>query len=1075
MVGVTAAGVPDAVGEAITEWLDDHEPVSRAAFDQIDSAFMRTVGKPARHPNYGINKHLRLADPVALGLFAHEHDLALAELDESGKWGDVMGVAHDDGWVPVLICMAGDVVTVADRMHRLYHALDDITPCQQCVIPDGGTVDDAELRERVERYVDTHPDADRSAVIEQLGLDSDEQAVVDEVLNAGETTADKHDSTITNNYLPAADAQQTTGTAAPVDEQCCLPQCHEPARHDHQDSLCERHQPGTSRTSAPPPEPDLELFADDQDSVSVDAGAFMHSGGMPDRSPNRSREGPRATGGPSLTKPTSALPLGQLDALPLRARRRAARERGRDWPTTDEAREQLRETLYQALRHEDDAVIDAPTALGKSYTVATTRWGARPDLTGGQPVVHLLPTRDARDEAATWAAEDGGDHFVLQARHEACPVAAGEHDPVDDPDDDDSPDVVITIDGEPASDWLARMCNDRQIPFSAAHRHLEQHNDQGLDELPCCEAGEYAGICDAFGQWEEYRNDDYPLVIGTHNFAHVPGLRLHTNMVIDEQVDFATDLTTDRVRRAVGAYLRAVDAPVSTWEAFITLVRGQDDLEAIADEARRNGLVPSEYRDQRLEDLEAALDCEPDREWYFECEAAHTLAPALARAIIHAETRANGRRVGKTVYEPPRLDANARDAAEWNRILVTVVLDEANEVRTVRVVPDLSLCRSVVGLDAFPSRPVWQVNTLPWLQRQRVLEPEERRQWRRYERGLRVVQVGEATRPLASGEYFDHKGVRALCEHLRDEYGERFRTAITAKSVADRLERIMDRVGVSYPALMHFGAEKSRNDFAAESIGLVEGCIDPGDDYVLDLLAELDCDADPERSDVPCDECGGDGCHACTGTGHKRAHGRGFVGPDADTARAILASVRESHTAQAAGRYARNPDDPDSHATVFVRTDALPVGFADVQVPGVEWVFADKQQGIVEVLRDADQPLSAQTIATRADCSREHVRQTLERLRREDHDQEAAVQRFEHAGDYGATLYAATGLPNAGVVNLAHDLDGAPTTTYRGSYTWALAIHDPDEREDAGDTPATAARRSTGRPDEGFDPPDPGG
>jgi len=38
--------------------------------------------------------------------------------------------------------------------------------------------------------------------------------------------------------------------------------------------------------------------------------------------------------------------------------------------------------------------------------------------------------------------------------------------------------------------------------------------------------------------------------------------------------------------------------------------------------------------------------------------------------------------------------------------------------------------------------------------------------------------------------------------------------------------------------------------------------------------------------------------------------GRGFVGVDANVAEAVLASVRENYTAQAAGRYARNTDGP---------------------------------------------------------------------------------------------------------------------------------------------------------------------
>lgn len=91
-----------------------------------------------------------------------------------------------------------------------------------------------------------------------------------------------------------------------------------------------------------------------------------------------------------------------------------------------------------------------------------------------------------------------------------------------------------------------------------------------------------------------------------------------------------------------------------------------------------------------------------------------------------------------------------------------------------------------------------------------------------------------------------------------------------------------------------------------------------------------------------------------------RARGRGFVGPDAEAAEALLASVREQHVAQAAGRYARNADDPEDRAVVFVRTDATPPGFADLQVPGVEWLPTDRQRAIVAELRSRPSATAAQ-------------------------------------------------------------------------------------------------------------------
>jgi hypothetical protein len=725
-------------------------------------------------------------------------------------------------------------------------------------------------------------------------------------------------------------------------------------------------------------------------------------------------------------RPTVATPLGQLEHLDHDDRRRAAQKRGLDWPTTREARDRLFATISEVMRQRDVRITDAPTALGKSFTVATTSWSSPQyeDVTGGKLVVHLQETRDARDESIQDAHEAGVDYFVLRARHEACPVAAGDHDPT--PDDVDSSGVEITIHGQPASEWLATQCDGKGIPFSVAHQHLADHNDQDV-ELPCCQgesttfdevAGDFddgePAQCPAIRQWDELRairdsaERNLDVVFATHNFLHVPSLRMRTNVVVDEQPDFAQDLTKDRVARAVTAYLQAIDAPVTNWESFVGLAR----YDGWGDDAGAE-----------REALQDALQMTPDREWYLDNDDAHTLAPALARAVFNAEPRGNARLVGKTPFEPPRLDAQVSEDDAWNREWVTVVMTEDNGLETVRCSPDVSQARSLVGLDAHPARPLWQVNVHPNIQPTKVLGPDERQLWRRYERGLRVVQVGDATRPLSGDralEWLGEDKLRTLLEELRDQYGADLRTAITTAQVEDRVHQLLADIDAPKPSTMHYGEEKSRNDFATERVGLINGCVDPGDDYVVDLLAELDLDAAPET--------------AVNGEGAEyRAPGREFVGDDADTAAAILASVRENHTAQAAGRYARNPDDLDSHATVFVRTDAMPTGFADVEVPGVEWVYSDLQEAIVEELRTSTSTRTARGIADAVGCSKEHVRSTLRRLAAMD-----TVQAFEGEGAHGATLYADNGLPNSGVVDLATTND-----PIQDSNTWSLAIRDP--------------------------------
>ncbi|MDY6776285.1 MAG: winged helix-turn-helix domain-containing protein, partial [Halobacteria archaeon] len=659
----------------------------------------------------------------------------------------------------------------------------------------------------------------------------------------------------------------------------------------------------------------------------------------------------------------------------------------------------------------------------KSYTAATQPWKGMRDVTGGSPVIQFHATTDARDDAFRVSDRNDIDATRLLGREEACPVAGGEYDIDPEADDEEHDhDPVPTPDGTPASEWFRTMCDGKGIPFSVAHSYLEDYvvENTDYDELPC--GGD---TCTAVTQWENVprkKDDDgntevsYDVVHATHQMSYVPGLVADSNLVFDERPDFSVDMSQDRVRQAVTAYLQQAGSPIRSYEGLIT--------------AWNNGQVAQGT-------VEEALEYEPDREWYFNDPDAHTLAPALARALYRTQADGErGRRRGKVPYNPPRLDKDARDEEGWDRVYVTVVLDDDNNLTNIRQTPDLGTTpRCVIGLDAHPSMPMWQLNAVPWITREEILNSEERRLWRRYERGLHVVQIGEATRPLSGDrakEWLSEDKLEVLFRHLKDEYGDGFGTAITTAQVENEVEEIMEDVGVEDPDLMHYGKEKSRNDFGDEEVGFVNGAMDPGDGYILDVIAELGLDARPERSDVDCDTCDGSGCHVCDNTGRKRAAGRGFVGDDAETAREILASVRENHVAQAAGRYARNPDDPDDTAVVFVRTDATPVDFVDEIVPGAR-VFGDKQKEIAEFLRDNPRS-TAREIADAVDVSKRHVLETLKELAEEE-----VVGVREGAADYGANSYrweskddAISGLAEIETTN----------SDVRDSNTWEFVILD---------------------------------
>jgi hypothetical protein len=697
----------------------------------------------------------------------------------------------------------------------------------------------------------------------------------------------------------------------------------------------------------------------------------------------------REPAGTNDGEPVSALPLGRLDALDHEEARRYAKNHGVEWPTTRQARNQLRDAVFREMRSESKTVIEAPTALGKSHTVASEAWTTRASTTGEHPVVQFHATRDARDEAAETSSKANVTYTRLLGRSEACDVAAGLHDPPTEEDDHDR--QVITLDGLPASEWFDKVCDGRGVPFSVAHQYLQETNDQAVD-MPCC--GGETSNCPAVAQWDGLpRNDDgvatHDVIHATHPFAYVPSLVNYTNVVFDECPDFGVDMPQDRIQRAVTAFLKEVGAPISTWEGFVSAARHDSD-----------GSSGSDYARERSETVSRIENDTPSRDWYLTDPDAHTLAPALARSIWRAlasESDVNGRYVGQSPHDPPRLDAAANDEDTWNRTWVTVVLDEDNRIQAVRHSPDLSGSRSVVGLDAHPTKHLWQRNTTPNIAQDRVLDTQEQALWRRYERGLTVVQVGDAARPLARAERMSEQKFTALASHLSDHYNGQFNSCITTAAAEPKAERLLEESGVSDPRTLHYGEEKSRNDFGDEDVGLVNGCMDPGDEYVINLLAECGLKAEPEMATADDGE-------------ETRAWGRGFVGPHDSEAAEILASVRENHVAQAAGRYARNADDPDDTAIVYVRTTALPDGFADLQVNGVEWVAGEKQRHIIKEMRDKESA-TTQEIAEEVEASERHVRDTLQTLA-----ENGLVECEEGEGAWGANLYhALAGLSGSSV------------------------------------------------------------
>jgi hypothetical protein len=536
-------------------------------------------------------------------------------------------------------------------------------------------------------------------------------------------------------------------------------------------------------------------------------------------------------------------------------------------PKTSSARDSLRELILNSIQSEDDVLIQAPTSLGKTYTVATLP--AKEDV--GQ-IVHLSKITDTRDEAFEESENAGLTVGKRRGINDLCSVADGKYD-----------DTVSTPEGMDASEWLAYLRDTKGASSWKAHEKLaDYHKKKTGRVLPCIRNDE------CLSESDQTDDDDAEkdIIHATLSFAYSPDLIEDKCVVFDERPSFERILDEADVTRyhaAITDFLREqTDSDYNIHQLFAAIKTDDIDVKS---------------------DLRFAFQNEVDEDRVLLPGSSHVNAPEIGMAMLSADELANGKYRG-----------------EYGG--VTVVFDE-EELLGLCIKPDLSGAKSVICLDAHPKKSLWEMNLGVGLDEERLFNKEEAVKWRTQERGLCVVRVSDNKRPLTAGWWNeqninDEEKSNRLIEKLSYEWGTDFGTAITAKAVVEDVNDMMEGAGIDDPTVINYGAQKGKNDFGGERIGLLIGCIEKED-------------GDAETEATLC------GSEASISRTEDSPDSRDIEGEPEDVKilREVIHSTREENVAQSAGRYARSPDDPDSRAIVFVWTEKIPSSMVDYVAGGV--------------------------------------------------------------------------------------------------------------------------------------------
>jgi len=636
--------------------------------------------------------------------------------------------------------------------------------------------------------------------------------------------------------------------------------------------------------------------------------------------------------------------------------------------TITDAQDNTKAAVTEAIRADDDVLVDAMMGTGKSYSSVAAAVETNTPVT----ILTGRGRKEQYDQLRTWAEQKGldvgtkgepdGDVFILPAFQADCNTANGDHG-------DDWGDLV--------GEWYSAGATPSEI-HAQAEWTLENdpdhdHEAYDHDGLPC----QSDGACDYTRRWD-FDPDDFDILVG--HYAHGHKLKVTTGRVVllDEFPEaYEATLGDQHLKGAVTRYLQEYDRlPFDNWT---DLIGNRDDHQRRADALgwlENRGVDPDERGAMQFDD-----------------DNKHALAPVAIYTILKA---AAGGTLG-----------NGYERAELPNGIG--IFDHGSDrksgkpaVHFLRPARGLRFADHVVGLDGTPTPVMWDLATGLEFEQKTTLQGR-RAEYLEVALQYRIIQTTDAVKPYNNPDHVHVKRDAALLEGIAQHHGEKpaVITTSTARYVWDDEEVIEYNTDAeeveSGPAgdIMIHGNVLGSNRYKNDRLGCLIGSNHYGDGFVKRWGAYAGKAV--TREDNP------------RSTANKTPLSYGDFGDR------ILQHMREHDTLQALLRFARN----GGGATVYVDTDTLPE-WVPVQDRADVTAAGDGMSDVLRALAELGQAGTVDiTEHDAVDLSQRQVRKHVATLRDMDMleaeaDPNDGRRTLYHIdADGGLTEYGFTDLPAA--------------------------------------------------------------